>query len=136
MTWRLRAQEVAHRRPYEVLLLARKASGSSSASQVAEEAPAPAAGVSDPAPAVGVSDPTPGGPAPPDPEPVPDKLVLVACPQEHSRKPQLGPALAPLLPPQPRCLEVIQSLCFPRSPAHLCKELVIPPLSCTPSAKN
>ena len=117
MTWRLRAQEVAHRRPYEVLLLARKASGSSSASQMAEGAPAPAAGV---------SDPTPGGPAQLDPEPVPDKLVLVACPQEHSRKPQLGPALAPLLPPQPRCLEVIQSLCFPHSPAHLCKELVLP----------
>ena len=64
----------------------------------------------------GPSDPTPGGPAPPDPGPVPDKLVLVACPQEHSRKPQLGPALAPLLPPQPRCLEVITSF---YSLAHL-----------------
>lgn len=106
--WSLRAQEVAHRRPYEVLLLARKASGSSSASQKAEGGAVPAAGP---------SDPTPGWSAPPDPEPVPDQLVLVACPQEHSRKPQLGPALAPLLPPQPRCLEVTPS-CV--SPPHLC----------------
>lgn len=103
---------MAHRRPYEVLLLARKALGNSGASQTAEGGPAPAAGV---------CDPTPGGPAPPDPNPVPDKLVLVACPQVHSRKPQLGPALAPLLPPQPRCLEV--SPYFTTHLHTLCEEM-------------
>lgn len=96
------AQEVAHRRPYEVILLARKAPDSS-ASQEAAGCPAAAAGVSEPAAT---------GPAPPNPRPVPDNLVLLACPQEHSRKPQLGLALAPLLPPRPRCLEVIRSPFF------------------------
>ena len=94
------AQEVAHRRPYEVILLARKAPAGG-ARQSAEGGPASA---------TGACDTTARGPAPANPKPIPDKLVLVACPQEHSRKPQLGPTLAPLLPPQPRCLEVIQSL--------------------------
>ncbi len=78
-------QEVTHRHPYECVLLARRAP--------AREAPARQA-------PGGAPDPTPPAAA------IPDKLVLLACPGEHSRKPQLGRLLAPLLPPQPRCLEV------------------------------
>ena len=95
------AQEVAHRRSYEVILLARKAPAGG-ARPHAEGRPAPAAEA---------SDPMARGPAPA----IPDKRVLVACPQEHSRKPQLGLMLAPLLPPQPRSLEVTHSYCCARS---------------------
>lgn len=74
-------QELAHRRPYEVLLLAR-----------------------------------PRGSAPPGGADVAPRqqqlsdMAFLAVPGEHSRKPHLGRLLAPLLPPQPACLEVKQRL--------------------------
>ena len=37
---------------------------------------------------------------------VPDELVMIAVPGEHSRKPQLAQLLQPYLPERPRCLEV------------------------------
>ena len=37
---------------------------------------------------------------------VPDGLVMIAVPGEHSRKPQLAQLLQPYLPERPRCLEV------------------------------
>ncbi|KAK9832584.1 hypothetical protein WJX81_001061 [Elliptochloris bilobata] len=102
--------EVAHRRPYEVILLARKTPSGSTrshgASQLSVE-PAPVAGQ----PAAAAVSPAPAAENPAraagDPAPaIPHNLVLVACPEEHSRKPPLGRLLAPLLPPQPRCLEL------------------------------
>ena len=37
---------------------------------------------------------------------IPDGLVMVAVPGDHSRKPQLAQLLMPYLPDEPRCLEV------------------------------
>ena len=69
-------QEVAHRRPYEALLLARLRPSAASGSDTNEEGRA-------------VRD-----------------MVFIAVPGEHSRKPHLGSLLAPHLLAQPACLEV------------------------------
>ncbi len=107
---RAAAQEVAHRRPYEVILLARRPPAPSGP---ARAAPGLALGL---APGL-AADAAPAAPqgAPAAPA-IPDGLVLVACPAEHSRKPQLGRLLAPLLPAQPRCLEARPAA--PRVPAR------------------
>lgn len=80
--------DVAHRRPYESLLLCW---------------PAPA----EPPPAGGEAPPCPG-PPPVGFQPPPEQLVVAAVPAQHSRKPQLGLLLAPYLPTSPRRLEVRQ----------------------------
>lgn len=40
---------------------------------------------------------------------LPNGLVMVAVPGEHSRKPQLAHLLQPYLPPKPKCLEVVET---------------------------
>ncbi|GAB4823688.1 hypothetical protein N2152v2_010734 [Parachlorella kessleri] len=44
---------------------------------------------------------------------VPDGLVLLSVPLEHSRKPHLGPLLRQYLPPNARCLEMFAREMFP-----------------------
>jgi hypothetical protein len=50
---------------------------------------------------------SPQGQILPQPQ-VPDGVVLLGVPGEHSRKPHLGRLLRPFIPggPEPRCLEV------------------------------
>lgn len=131
-----RLQDIAHRRPFEPILICRPASGqppapaagaaADGAAQLAcpsvagsprpghqpPEAPADipsgagAAAVAGTA-AAGAAAEASGAPAAaPLEEPIPDGLVLLSVPTQHSRKPHLGPLLRRYLPPEPRCLEV------------------------------
>lgn len=91
--------DVAHRRPYESLLLCCPAAlpmplaAPAGGCPPGAEPPAAQTGGQAVAPPAGFRLP-------------PVQLVLAAVPAQHSRKPHLGPLLAPHLPPQPRCLEM------------------------------
>lgn len=86
-------QDVVHRRPYEVLLLAVPAGGAEGEPPIAH--PAGSGGERQQQPP----------PPPPLPSP-PQHLVVVAVPGEHSRKPQLGRLLRRHVRPGACCLEV------------------------------
>ena len=124
-------QDIAYRRPYEVVLLCRPAS---SALQAA--AP-PAHTAADHSPSSLEQEQGRSETCPPGPDSSaatsreagaagraalsnePHDLVIAAVPGQHSRKPHLGRLLAQHLPPRPHCLEVelrtLQIPCLTRS---------------------
>ncbi|KAK9823771.1 hypothetical protein WJX72_005400 [[Myrmecia] bisecta] len=104
--------DVAHRRPYEVLILAQPKGTTASTSPPASDSgqdgqqPPPAAEqhvtsqVPQPQLEHGPNGAV-GGPAP-----LPRHFCIFAVPGEHSRKPQLARLLRPYLPANARCLEM------------------------------
>ena len=99
------AQEVAHRRPYEVLMLLQPLGAARQTPQdqfaLHVTGSAPAAGPDDLS--ISAEKPQPAFHAISQP---PDGLVMIAVPGEHSRKPQLAQLLQPYLPDKAGCLEV------------------------------
>ena len=100
---------MAHRRPYEVLMLLqpfaapRQQPQKQSALHVTGSTPA--AGPDDMS--TGAEKPQPAFHAISQP---PDGLVMIAVPGEHSRKPQLAQLLQPYLPEKAGCLEVCPAI--------------------------
>lgn len=106
------SQDIAHRRPYEPILLCRPAesllSPAAGAAQPIDGEGGAVGGSSSQGEAPCTQQQAHGGGKSPGhgPPEVPDGVVLLSVPAQHSRKPHLGPLLCPYLPPRPRCLEV------------------------------
>ena len=91
-------QEIAYRRPYEVLLLCQPLSTAQQAAVPEKHHAADCGCEQDFNVPTSLSSEQAG-------KPLLD-LVIIAVPGQHSRKPHVGRLLAPHLPKQPSCLEV------------------------------
>lgn len=108
-------QEVAHRRPYEVLMLLQPLG--TSPHQLLSPAASTATNKASAVKPADLSIHTNGEGAQPAfhaTPPPPDGLVMVAVPGEHSRKPQLAQLLQPYLLAKASCLEVCDQVAVSR----------------------